>query len=88
VADVGGALQRRELVDDDLGLGARDGAHDRVAVQRVGHHRQRAGGAQALGLARRAGHRDDFVSVGEQRRHQPAAHRSCCSCDQDPHGPL
>ena len=78
---------RRQLVDDGVGAGLLDRAHDGVGIERVGDQRLGARGAQGVGLCLRARHARDVMASGDQRRHERLADGSGGAGEKDPHSP-
>ena len=60
----------------------------RAGVERVGHHRLGALGAQRLALLRGAAHRGHLVALREQERHERAADHAGGAGEEDPHAAL
>jgi hypothetical protein len=65
--------QRRELMHDHLGLGARHRLRDRVGIQRVGHDRARSQAAHQILLRCAPGHADHLVASRDQLRDERSA---------------
>ncbi len=84
-AEVGHARERGHLVDDDLRLGRGDRPADRGRIEAVHDDRLRTEHAQAVELLGTAGRGDDVVPAGHQLRHEAAADRSACSCNEHTH---
>ena len=85
VAHVEVARQRRELVDDHLGLGGRHRLGDRVGVERVGHDRARPQAAHQVLLRCAPGHPDHLVAPRHELRDELSAEYACGACNEDLH---
>ncbi len=81
-------LDRRQLVDDRVGLRAGDGLGDLLGVERIDDRGLCAEVPyrRLLGLAPRRA--DDLMAGGHQAGHQLPAHRSCSACNEHFHSRL
>jgi hypothetical protein len=76
---------RRELVDDDHRLGAPDGRHHGVSVQRIHHDGFGAGAPNRLRPGRGSRHPDDHVARPNQDRDEAPTDRATRSCHENVH---
>ncbi len=79
------AGQRRQLMNDHLGLGGRHRLGHRVGVERVSHDRARSQAAHEVLLGRAPGHPDHLVASRRKLRHERSAENAGGAGNEDLH---